>query len=210
MGSSKQQGKYPCPLLCPNADEGFEAAVETGVKLMPRDYAKGQQCSRPVDAVLSFPERHIPDSHLCFILSRSVVWSWNGVWSRNESGFASEQVKVGAAIFLALKGTWTFLGLGDVRKREKQQCTESLLLGKCLFRRRQFPLCLLICSQCIVTDFGKLKKEITSKAMALLLTCNLHFLSADLLDLFFYSAKRGFISLIMFYEFLKSQQESQQ
>lgn len=79
MGSSKQQGKHPCLLLCPDADEGFEAAAERGVKLMPRDYAKDQQCSMPVDAVLSFPERHISGTHLYFTLSRSVVWSWDGV-----------------------------------------------------------------------------------------------------------------------------------
>lgn len=32
MGSRKQQGKHHCLLLCPDADESFEAAVETGVK----------------------------------------------------------------------------------------------------------------------------------------------------------------------------------
>lgn len=114
-----------------------------------------------------------------------------GFEAEHEAGFPSEQVKVGTAMYLAVKGIWTFLGLGDVRKREKQQCTESLLLGKCLVRRGQSPLHLLMCCQCIVTDFGKLKKEITSKAMAVLLTWNLHFLSADLLDLFFLFCQKG-------------------
>lgn len=187
-----------------------KAAVETGVKLMPRGYAKGQQSSMLVDAVLGFPERHVSDSTSALHFWGQLFGLGLGFQAEYEAGFAGKQVKTGTAMYLAQKGTWAFLGLGDVRKREKQQCTEYLRLGKCLVRRRQSPLCLLICCQCTVTDFGKLKKEISSKAVPVLFTRNLHFLLADLLDLFSYSAKRGFISPITFYEFLKSQQESQQ
>lgn len=49
------------------------------------DYAQDQQCSMPVDAVLSFPERHICDSHLCFTLPRSVFWFWEGVWEGKQN-----------------------------------------------------------------------------------------------------------------------------
>lgn len=39
-------------------------------------------------------------------------------------GLLANKLRVGTVMCLALRGTWTFLGPGDVWKREKQQRTE--------------------------------------------------------------------------------------
>lgn len=44
---------------------------------MPRGYAKGQQSSMPVDAVLGFPERHVSDKPLhCTFEVSCLVMGW--------------------------------------------------------------------------------------------------------------------------------------
>lgn len=149
MGSRKQQGKHHCLLLCPDADESFEAAVETGVKWMSRGYAKGSS------AACLWMLFWASQRGISLTVTSAPYWQGQlfglamGFEEEHEAGSACKQVKGGTVMYLALKGTWTFLGLGHVRKREKQQWTESLLLGKCLVRRRQSLLCLLMCCQCI-------------------------------------------------------------